>query len=93
MLGVLVSLLFAGAGLLAIGAIGATVTAQAGAVRGLLRQSRAGVAHREYRISIVSPMPATAPLPLAGCGPRRAPLRPVRRTAERRNGPARRAAA
>lgn len=91
MLGVLVSLLFAGAGLLAIGAIGATVTAQAGAVRGLLRQSRAGVAHREYRVSIMSPMPATAPL--AGCGPRRAPLRPVRRTAERRNGPARRAAA
>ncbi|WP_125955973.1 hypothetical protein [Novosphingobium sp. MD-1] len=91
MLGVLVSLLFAGAGLLAIGAIGATVTAQAGAVRGLLRQSRAGVAHREYCVSIVSDMPAVAPA--AGCGPRRAAVRSIRRTAERRIAPARRAAA
>lgn len=91
MLGVLVSLLFAGAGLLAIGAIGATVTAQAGAVRGLLRQARADVAQREYRVSIVSDLPTAAPA--AGCGPRRAPLRAIRRTAERRIAPARRAAA
>lgn len=91
MLGVLVSLLFAGAGLLAIGAIGATVTAQAGAVRGLLRQARAGVAQREYRVSIVSGIPAATLL--TGCGPRRAPLRAIRRTAERRTVPTRRAAA
>lgn len=84
MLGVLVSLAFAGAGVAAIGAIGFTIRSQAPAVARLLQDSRSLAKDREFLVRITGE--AKSPLPFASprfgiAQLRRLPHRAVRRPA------------